>query len=122
MSSTQDIVAKIEVIIKEIKVLPPPPASQSSSRPAITTTEDASPSQHISSNDNEQGCSRQSTIISRIGRPVCATAPRWGNFFEDIKKNDEAAYKERQAKAAAFSASGEKNILIETYKETKTRV
>jgi hypothetical protein len=39
----------------------------------------------------------------------------WGNFFEDIKKDDKTIYEERTAKAAEFAATGKQIPMTEVY-------
>lgn len=92
MSSTSDLIKKIEAIIGEIKMLPP-----------ATTT-------------SKQGQAKQMTPSPRPERPAPTLVPGWGNFFEDIKKNDEALYEEKRVKATDFAASGqERTTVTEVY-------
>jgi len=92
MSSNHILVKKIEALAKEIAAMPPVKGAK--------TVRPLQP--------------------SRVERPVRALAPGWGNFAATIKANDQASLEDRQAKAAAFAASGEEQYTItEVYKEGK---
>ena len=57
---------------------------------------------------------------ARPKRPAPALATGWGNFEATIKANDKASFKDRQAQAAAFAASGQEQYTItETFTESK---
>jgi hypothetical protein len=91
MSSTQTIIKAIEAIIKEISALPPVKEGKITSRPQPSSV-----------------------------RPSPVLANGWGNFAATIKANDKAAFEDRQAKAAAFAASGQEQYTItEVYKNKK---
>jgi len=76
ISSTPDLIKKIEAIIEEIKMLSP-----------TTTTP-------------KQGQAKQMTPSPRPERPAPTLVSGWGNFFEDIQKNDKALYEKKKAKSS----------------------
>lgn len=94
MSSTQELIKAIQVIIKEISALPP-----------VKDVKTVKP--------------RQLVKPARPERPAPALTSGWGNFEATIKANDKATFEDRQAQAAAFAASGQEQYTItETFKES----